>query len=190
MPRRGSPPVLLVLILSVLPLARPQPARAFDTGPHHDMTRTAFQHEGFAPGAPVIQIAQLSNWLVDDYSSRPTWRSGDLGEIHGELAHLHFDNLTSVAQIRNLWIRLAQNTQAAVQSATVGAHSAPDDVARRNHLVRLAVLIGASLHPVQDFYSLWAWSPTPPGRSPSATSFTTRTILRRASSMVRRPPRT
>jgi hypothetical protein len=157
LPHPGSRRLLLVPILAMLPLGRPAPAHAFDTGPHNDMTRAAMQHEGFARESQVIGICQVSNWLVDYYSSRPTELSSDLPEIQGELARLHFDSLTSTAQIRNLWTRLARNTQAAVQSATASVHSAPDAQARYNRLVSLAVLIGASLHPVQDFYSHSNW---------------------------------
>lgn len=157
LPRAGSRRLLLVPILAMLPFSRPAPAHAFDTGPHNDMTRAAMQHEGFAPESQVIGICQVSNWLVDYYSSRPSFLSTDLRDMQRELVHLHFDNLTNVAQIGNIWSRLARNTQTAVQSAAASVQSAPNTRARHNRLVRLAVLIGASLHPVQDFYSHSNW---------------------------------
>lgn len=38
-------------------------ARAFDTGHHSDLTRSALQEEGF--GETAIQVGQMENWLVD-----------------------------------------------------------------------------------------------------------------------------
>ncbi len=143
---------LLLLPIILLPISVHQPAHAFDTGPHQDMTRTAFQDEGFAPGSPVIQIAQVSNWLVDYYSSVPTYPL-----LQVQLAHLHFDSLTSPTQIRNLWNRLALNTQSGIVAAVNDVRSAPDAAERYRRMVYLAVLIGASLHPVQDFYSHSNW---------------------------------
>lgn len=142
---------LLLPLTAVLLLSRPEPVRAFDTGHHHDMTRAALQGEGFAPGATVIQIAQVSNWLVDYYSSSPLSSQTD------SLAHLHFDNLATPAQIRNLWNRLARNTHAAVAAAAADVRSARNPAKRYRRMVHLAVLIGASLHPVQDFYSHSNW---------------------------------
>ncbi|HEY7769255.1 MAG TPA: hypothetical protein VIB55_13900, partial [Longimicrobium sp.] len=115
------------------------------------MTRSALQDEGFAPGSPVIQIAQVSNWLVDYYSVSKTISNAQL------LAHLHFDNLTSTSQIQNSWSRLAQNTQRAVSAAADEVRAAPNPAERYRRMVYLAVLIGASLHPVQDFYSHSNW---------------------------------
>jgi hypothetical protein len=142
----------LLLSLAAFSLCRSAPARAFDTGHHTDMTRAAFQDEGFAPGSPVIGIAQVSNFLVD-YFSVVEDRIG----ASPALAHLHFDNLKNTAQVRNAWARLAQNTQGAVRAAAAGVRSAPNETERYRRMVYLAVLIGASLHPVQDFYSHSNW---------------------------------
>lgn len=143
----------LLLTLALLPLSRPQPARAFDTGPHHDMTRSAMQDEGFAPQSPVIQIAQVSNWLVDYYSVSPFSDA----QARRLLAHLHFDSLTSTSQIQNVWSRLTQNTQKAMSAAAADVRAARNPAERYRRMVYLAVLIGASLHPVQDFYSHSNW---------------------------------
>jgi hypothetical protein len=148
----GTRRLLLFLTLTLLPLWRPQPAHAFDTGPHQDMTRAAFQDEGFSPGSPVIGIAQISNWLVDYYSSVPTYPL-----LQAQLAHAHFDNLTSPTQIRNVWNRLTLNTQSGIVEAVNGVRSASGAAERYRRKVFLALLIGASLHPVQDFYSHSNW---------------------------------
>ncbi len=43
------------------------PAAAYDTGPHFDITRDALAAEGF--GEKAIQIAQVTNWMVDLYEN-------------------------------------------------------------------------------------------------------------------------
>jgi hypothetical protein len=148
---------VLLLSLAALPLCRPGFAHAFDTGPHQDMTRAAFQDEGFAPGSRVIEIAQVSNWLVDYYSNRPSQLQPEFQRLKRELEHLHFDNLTTLAQVRNTWTRLTLNTHSAVLAAAEDVQSAPNAAERYRRLVHLAVVIGASLHPVQDFYSHSNW---------------------------------
>jgi hypothetical protein len=146
----------LLLSLAVPTLCQPDIAHAFDTGPHHDMTRAAFQDEGFAPGSRVIEIAQVSNWLIDYYSNRPQFPA-EFERLARELSHMHFDSLTGPEQIRNTWSRLALNTRSGVLAAAADVRSAPNPEERYRRLVHLAVLIGASLHPVQDFYSHSNW---------------------------------
>jgi hypothetical protein len=147
----------LLLSLAVLPFCKPGFAHAFDTGPHQDMTRAAFQDEGFAPGSRVIEIAQVSNWLVDYYSNRPPVGGSEFVRLARELSHMHFDNLDSLAHVRNTWARLAWNTRNGVRAAAAEVRSARNAEERYQRLVHLAVLIGASLHPVQDFYSHSNW---------------------------------
>jgi hypothetical protein len=117
------------------------PARAFDTGHHFDLTRSALQEEGFTGTA--VKVAQLQNWLVDYYSSQPT------AKLQGDLEKLHFDNLYSTAQINNAWGHLARN-----------AHGAIQDAARQNDKLRALTLLGATLHAVQDFYTHSNWVET------------------------------
>ena len=42
--------------------------RAFDTGPHFDLTSAVLSERGF--GETAIKIAQVENWLTDYYYSR------------------------------------------------------------------------------------------------------------------------
>lgn len=154
----GLAAALLVLVCDS------RPARAFDTGPHYDLTRAAFRDEGFSSASAVIGIAQVSNWLVDYYSTRPSLPGSEDALVAGVLAHLHFDSLVSVVQIRNSWNRLALNTQRSVQAAARDVLAASNAAERQRRLIYLAVLIGASLHPVQDFYSHSNWVETYPMR--------------------------
>ena len=48
-------------------LAGPATARAFDTGPHADMTRDAMGAEGFNRDA--AEVGRIDNWFVDFYSN-------------------------------------------------------------------------------------------------------------------------
>ena len=118
-------------------------ARAFDTGHHSDLTRSALQDEAF--GGKAVEVAQLQNWLVDYYTIQPT------GNARKELEKLHFDNLYSTAQIRNYWGHLSRNTRSAIQNA-----------ARAKDRLRALTLVGASLHAVQDFYTHSNWVETHP----------------------------
>ncbi len=113
-------------------------ASAFDTGHHADMTRDAMSE--FGMNANAIGVAQAENWLVDYYSSQPT-----TGLDH-DLENLHFDNLTTTAEIQNYWGRLTINTEQAVRGA-----------AQANNPVKIVALMGMSLHAVQDFYTHSNW---------------------------------
>ena len=42
-----------------------QPAAAFDTSPHFDLTGDALSAEGF--GTDAVRVAQVNNWFVDLY---------------------------------------------------------------------------------------------------------------------------
>lgn len=120
-----------------------QPAFAFDTGHHYDLTMEVLYKEGFSE--TPIQIAQVENWLVDYFSSSPT------SQITSEVEKLHFDNLFSTTQIRNYWDHLTLNTKVAVQQA---AHD--------NDVLKLLSVLGISLHAVQDFYTHSNWLETHP----------------------------
>lgn len=114
------------------------PAKAFDTGHHHDLTASAMKSLGFKSHA--IKIAQLENWLVDYYSSQP------LAGLEGDLKKLHFDNLEDAASIRAYWTRLKINSKAAMEKAAAEKDS-----------LKIVALLGMSLHAVQDFYSHSDW---------------------------------
>ncbi|HEX2210743.1 MAG TPA: hypothetical protein VHG93_23880 [Longimicrobium sp.] len=146
-----------LLALAALLLAHAGRAHAFDTGPHTDLTRAALVDEGFNAASDVIPMAQVSNWLVDYYSTRPELGDPQLIFMAARLKHFHFDSLTTPVQIRNVWSRLALNTRSALQAEVAGVRSARTPAERYRRLVGLAVILGASLHPLQDFYSHSNW---------------------------------
>jgi hypothetical protein len=137
---RRSAPVAILGVLALLTAV--QPSHAFDTGPHHDLTRDALDREGF--GNTAIKIAQVDNWYTDY-----------LSDIHPGVQdfarQLHFDNTPTIhnsssSQVNNYWSHLTTNTKTAIQQAAL----------QHDTLKGLTVL-GVSLHTVQDFYSHSNW---------------------------------
>jgi hypothetical protein len=119
------------------------PAIAFDTGPHASITVDALMRAGFNRNAAIA--IQVENWLTDYYTSSPTSLAPG-GPAKCDLEKLHFDDLFSTADIENYWATFTANTKAAVQQA-----EKDDDV------VEFYVVLGMSLHVVQDFYSHSNW---------------------------------
>lgn len=118
-----------------------QPASAFDTGHHSDLTFETLRAEGFNPGNSIA-IARLENWLADYYNSP----AGSAVLIKNDVENLHFDNQFLPQDIENYWKVLSNNTRDAVK-----------DAAERGDVLDLLTIIGTSLHTVQDFYSHSSW---------------------------------
>lgn len=119
-------------------LASGRPAGAFDTGHHLDLTQDAMQDQGF--GTASIGIAQVANWLTD-YEDKAITSS-----IQEHTSRLHFNSLRTTREVSNYWARFVINTHRAIQEA-----------ARDNQPLRALVLLGISLHALQDFYSHSNW---------------------------------
>lgn len=120
-------------------------ARAFDTGPHNDLTREVMNQIGMNENA--VRTVQLENWLVDYYSNTKTFSE----ENRQPLENLHFDGLETTENVTHYWDRLTINTKAAVQEA-----------AREKNAMKVLALTGMSLHAVQDFYTHSNWVETHP----------------------------
>ena len=161
--RRG--PIWIAGLLAVLAAAGP--ARAFDIGPHFDVTRDALAAEGF--GEAPIQIAQVTNRFVDlyeDAKKSPFSGHSDVATIIAGGALLgrehwdanvvksadrsHFDSteggFPSTAAISAEWQRLQRNTGRIAREAR-----------DRNDPQMLDAIIGMSIHQVQDFYAHTNW---------------------------------
>lgn len=129
-------------------------AQAFDTGAHTDITSAALID--FGASSDAVKVARLSNWLVDYYSNT--------GSYQHEFELLHFDNLPTTHMCLVYWGHLVNNTRIAMQ-----------DAARSNDVVDALVLLGMSLHAVQDFYTHSNWEqlhPANPGEFRADTFFT------------------
>ena len=124
---------------------------AFDTGPHHDLTRTVLAEHGFNEDS--IKAIQVENWLTDYYSNSPTY-SEDRRRV---LENFHFDNLYTDAQVDHYWAALIRNLKIETQKA-----------ARDDDVLSMLVVMGIGLHAVQDFYSHSNWVELHPRTDPDS----------------------
>lgn len=142
-------------------------ARAFDTGPHVDIISDALGAEGFRNSA--IKNVQVAAWLIDMYDesiSSKNWyvthnwlpgvdQSYDKDALR-EANKMHFDasggfgllgvDLSDNRSINLQWDRLALRTRELVRIYR-----------DNNDIDRFLMLLGITLHQVQDFYSHTNW---------------------------------
>jgi hypothetical protein len=155
-------------LTAVLALAHPvRPAHAFDTWWHEEATRHGVVANGFGPDARLA--AQVTNYLTDFYSVA----AGGIGGFEGlarrlpggspaaptlsrldnaDMERLHFDSLFSTAEIEDPWANLEANTKAALRKYATDPSLRPGF-----RPIALLMIIGASLHMVQDFYAHSNW---------------------------------
>lgn len=146
-------------------------ASAFDTGPHFDMTRDAMQSEGF--GDVSIKVAQVANWFDDlyeqdtnnAYSGHQTWFGSVSGFVGNLLTlfrkenwpshivrsaeKLHFDSsnpMDSTPQAEAEWQRFARATKFVLKNRVAAGD-----------IEGILVVMGMTLHSVQDFYTHSNW---------------------------------
>jgi len=122
-------------------------------------------------GAGAKTAASALAWVadyVDTYLYNPFWNTfGGVSRwkaamfAHDDLIKVHFDDLTSVAQINLMWQRYMGGTVAAVLWAADRG-----DVAAARHAV------GVGLHAMQDFYSHSNWVDDPARRMRRSTDGT------------------
>ncbi|HEY7487246.1 MAG TPA: YncE family protein [Streptosporangiaceae bacterium] len=132
---------------------------------HEMITRLAARKAGWDAGSDVEETPEDEDggsaasglaWhcdYVDSYLYNPLWSAaGGVGRFkaslfaHDELVKVHFDDLTSVAQLNLMWRRYLGGTVAGLLWA-----ADRDDVAAARHIV------GVGLHALQDFYSHSNW---------------------------------
>ena len=115
------------------------PAIAFDTGPHANITEQAMALAGY--NRPAADAVQVENWLTDYYTSSPTFRGDKCA-----LEKLHFDDVFTDADVQAYWKTLLRNTAGAAAKAKAD-----------NDIIEFYVVLGVSLHVVQDFYAHSNW---------------------------------
>jgi hypothetical protein len=153
-----------VITISLLLALAATPLNAFDTGHHADLTRAALSRRGFSEDA--IKTVQLANWLTDYYQvpieklDLPGLRV--LNPHPRDLVHkvedLHFDNLFSAAEIQHYWGKLAENTKRLVTVAVQQYNTPGRTAAQKKEITQeLLMILGISLHTVQDFYAHSNW---------------------------------
>jgi hypothetical protein len=139
-------------------------ALAFDTKWHSDATRIAMEQNGFSADARLL--CQFENYLTDYFSAKdfedvyahlpgemPKGGATGLRDMDmTDLARLHFDALSTQAQVEHQWKTLEANTTAALIK-----WAAEPSVKPGYRPVVLMTVLGASLHAVQDFYSHSNW---------------------------------
>ena len=137
---------------------------AFDTKWHADATRIAMDRNGFSSDARLL--CQFLNYLTDYFSAvdleevyaqlPPSVPKGGTNGLQGvdmpDVSRMHFDALTSHAQVEHQWKTLEANTKAALVK-----WAAQPSVKDGYRPVVLMTIVGASLHAVQDFYSHSNW---------------------------------
>jgi hypothetical protein len=148
--------------LSAAVVALASTTLAFDTKWHVEATRIAMDNEGFSADARLL--CQFGNYLTDYFSGAeskyaeyvPAEIPMQSNRFHGvderDVARLHFDALTSTAQVEQQWSALESNTKAALVK-----WAADPSVKSGYRPVVLITILGASLHAVQDFYSHSNW---------------------------------
>ncbi len=127
-----------LLVVVTLILAPTGFVIAFDTGHHSDMTRRALSDLQF--GDDAIRAVQVANWLTDYYSAPTSVVTKD------EFEKLHFDCVFSTQDVGNYWKQYAANTYAATTAA-----------AQSGDTLQFLMILGISLHTVQDFYTHSNW---------------------------------
>ena len=118
---------------------------------------------GFSSDARLM--AQFGNYLTDFFAaadlnevykrlgSEPAgWPTGLYGVRNEDVARMHFDALTSEAQVEYQWKTLEANTLAALKKWNVDPSVKPGF-----RSVCVLTILGSSLHAVQDFYSHSNW---------------------------------
>jgi hypothetical protein len=153
-----------LLSVSVLATSVASASFAFDTRWHMDATRIGMQSNGFSSDARLM--AQFGNYITDFFSAvdlreayqhipggaAAGWPTGLHGINIEDIARMHFDALTSEAQIEHQWKTLEANTLAALKKWNSDPSVKPG---YRGILV--LTILGSSLHAVQDFYSHSNW---------------------------------
>jgi hypothetical protein len=152
------------LVLAACLCAAASNARAFDTKWHAEATRIAMERNGFSADARLL--CQFENYLTDYFSGvdfesvyarlpgemPKGGRTGLRDMDMSDMARLHFDALTTEAQVEQQWRALEANTIAALKR-----WAADPSVKPAYRPVVLMTIVGASLHAIQDFYSHSNW---------------------------------
>jgi hypothetical protein len=162
---------LAIAVVSAVFVTGAAPASAFDGGPHSEIIGDAMGAEGF--GGDAIGVAQVDSWFVDLYEQATTNPfSGHAGFVKRLLAgavkvenwpdkvilaasRSHFDITHAWADatifghtvgIAGEWNRLRKAIWTLVQEAR-----------EENDPEKLVMVLGMSLHEVQDFYAHTNW---------------------------------
>src|SRR6267154_3802379 len=157
--------VVLFMLLALLA----SPASGFDTFWHSEATRKVAEANGFSEDAR--KIMQLGNFSPDFFGPVSDFAANNL---HGKgldalnqyvaknvqdrdaAIFFHFDNLNGEldrnSKFDSLFSRLLANTQ-----TVIGSYIKQTNADERTRKTMTLIVLGASLHAVQDFYSHSDW---------------------------------
>jgi len=157
--------VVLFMLLAVIA----SPASGFDTFWHSEATRKVGDSFGFSEDAR--KIMQLGNFSPDFFGPVSDFAANNLqgkameslnqflaknGQDRDAAIFFHFDNLNgeldSNAKFDSLFNRLLANTQ-----SVLGSYIKQTNADERTRKTMTLIVLGASLHAVQDFYSHSDW---------------------------------
>ena len=149
MPRLLRTRCIAAAVVAALALAA-APARAFDAGPHTDMTRDALTAEGF--GTNAANVGVVENWFVDYYWNAKENPFSGHGDMLTEMLanadpttkeywpqfvvdgtnHMHFDSsqpgfpdLSNPQGVDSEWQRLMRVTRSALARTSFSCMTAP-----------------------------------------------------------------
>ena len=139
-----------------------------DNWVHQNLTNRACRELwGDRPGEhPASSSLEWHTDYIDSYLYNPLFWAGGLGtadgldrlkvatSLHDDLITLHFDDLTSAAQIQSMWTRYLSGCLAGMFWA-----AGRDDVPAAHNI------LGAALHAIQDFYAHSNWVDVPDRRT-------------------------
>jgi hypothetical protein len=146
---------IAVAVIAVAAFAKP--AAAFDTWWHAEATRHAMEDNGFSADARLV--AQLENYITDMFAGVYS-ESEDHGDLLNKIGlasdpaydYMHFDAVLNEVDMEHNWAKLQKNTLAALAK-----YDANKSMPASFRKIAMLTIIGASLHPVQDFYSHSNW---------------------------------
>ena len=135
----------------------------FDNWHHRGIADQAARDSGWAVGA-----AREMSWhadFVDSYLYNPLWWvQGGLSRVKTALSlappltNVHFDDLSSVAQVTTMWRRYLSGAITGVLHARTAFPTEDEQVAAARHVV------GVAMHATADFYSHSNWVDDPARR--------------------------
>jgi hypothetical protein len=157
--------IVLFMLLSLLA----SPAYSFDTFWHSEATRKVGESFGFSEDAR--KIMQLGNFSPDFFGPVSDFAANNLqgkaldalnqfvaknAQDRDAAIFLHFDNLNGEldrnSKLDSLFNRLLANTQ-----SVLGSYIKQTNADERTRKTMTLIVLGASLHAVQDFYSHSDW---------------------------------
>ena len=143
-------------VVAALAWAAP-PAQAFSTGPHFDLSTDVLLREG-VPATVTMRTIRVANYQVDGFgSARDVITDTDTFPIHS-----FWDTLypAPARDVTEQWMHFGSKTevQPTYERLVKNSYKAMKQAEAQNDTVGLLVVLGASMHWLQDFYAHTNWA--------------------------------